>query len=112
MAQLQLPNVGQQSVVRRGKKYLEEALYRRLFKGGGSEQSVRAELNRFLKSHKLVYKWEVGLSLKKLRQRKRYDAALKVLALFAFRPFLLVSDLLSDAKDDIKFLSVVFAVHD
>lgn len=60
------------------KKYLEEALYVRLFKDGGSEKSLRQQLNGFIKSHKRVFKWEVGDTLKKLRDRKLYNPALKV----------------------------------
>ncbi|KAL6983731.1 hypothetical protein U1Q18_017110 [Sarracenia purpurea var. burkii] len=66
------------SVAKRSKKYLEEALYKRLFKDGSSEVSVRRQLNQFLKSRKRVYKWEVGHSLKILRQRKRFYPALKL----------------------------------
>ncbi|CAK9173741.1 unnamed protein product [Ilex paraguariensis] len=66
------------SVAKRSKKYLEEALYKRLFKEGSSEVSVKQQLNQFLKSSKRVYKWEVGHSLKLLRQRKRYYPALKL----------------------------------
>ncbi|KAE9454127.1 hypothetical protein C3L33_13988, partial [Rhododendron williamsianum] len=66
------------SVAKRSKKYLEEALYKRLFKEGGSEVSVRQQLNQFLKSRKRVYKWEVGHSLKILRSRNRFYPALKV----------------------------------
>lgn len=77
MAQMQ-PYGRTKSVVKRSKKYLEEALYRRLFKEGGSEVSVRQQLNQFIKSGKRVYKWEVGDTLKKLRSRKLYHPALKV----------------------------------
>nr|XP_023898176.1 pentatricopeptide repeat-containing protein At1g60770 [Quercus suber] len=66
------------SVAKRSKKYLEEALYTRLFKEGGSELSVRHQLNQFIKTHKRVYKWEVGDTLRKLRQRKLYYPALKL----------------------------------
>ncbi|XP_030545109.1 pentatricopeptide repeat-containing protein At1g60770 isoform X2 [Rhodamnia argentea] len=66
------------SVSKRSKKYLEEALYRRLFRDGGSEISVRQQLNRFLKSSKRVYKWEVGDTLKKLRGRRLYYPAFKL----------------------------------
>ncbi|KAL0539019.1 hypothetical protein IC582_023193 [Cucumis melo] len=59
-------------------KYLEEALYIRLFKDGGSEKSVRLQLNKFIKSRKRVFKWEVGDTLKKLRDRKLYYPALKL----------------------------------
>lgn len=60
------------------KKYLEEALYVKLFKDGGSEKSIRKQLHEFVKSHKRVFKWEVGDTLKKLRDRKLYNPALKV----------------------------------
>ncbi|KAG6654995.1 pentatricopeptide repeat-containing protein At1g60770 isoform X1 [Carya illinoinensis] len=66
------------SVAKRSKKYLEEALYTRLFREGSEEASVRHKLNQFLKSHKRVYKWEVGDTLKKLRDRKLYYPALKL----------------------------------
>lgn len=67
------------NIANRSKKYLEEALYRRLFKDGGDEVTVRHNLNEFLKSRKRVYKWEVGDTIKKLRDRKHYFAALKVI---------------------------------
>ncbi|KAJ0095376.1 hypothetical protein Patl1_16073 [Pistacia atlantica] len=66
------------NVTKRSKKYLEEALYKRLFKEGSSEVSVRQQLNQFLKSSKRVYKWEVGDTIKKLRDRKLYYPALKL----------------------------------
>ncbi|KAE8722632.1 Pentatricopeptide repeat-containing protein [Hibiscus syriacus] len=66
------------NVTKRSKKYLEEALYHRLFKEGGSEINVRQQLNQFLKSSKRVYKWEVDETLKKLRDRKLYYPALKL----------------------------------
>lgn len=66
------------SVGRRSSKYLEEALYERLFKDGGSEVSVRRQLNEFLKSRKRVFKWEVDLTLRKLRDRRLYLPALKL----------------------------------
>ncbi|XP_043713788.1 pentatricopeptide repeat-containing protein At1g60770 [Telopea speciosissima] len=66
------------SVEKRSKKYLEEALYKRLFKEGSSETSVRTELNKFLKESKRVYKWEVGVAVKRLRELKRYYPALKL----------------------------------
>ncbi|GFY91402.1 tetratricopeptide repeat (TPR)-like superfamily protein [Actinidia rufa] len=68
------------SVTKRGNKYLEEALYKWLFKEGSSEVSVRQQLNQFLKSKKRVYKWEVGHSLKILHHRDRFNPALKLLA--------------------------------
>ncbi|XP_027366893.1 pentatricopeptide repeat-containing protein At1g60770-like isoform X1 [Abrus precatorius] len=66
------------SVVKRSKKYLDEALYQKLFKDGSSQLSVCQNLNSFIKSGKRVYKWEVGDTLKKLRQRKLYKPALKL----------------------------------
>ncbi|CAJ1940183.1 unnamed protein product [Sphenostylis stenocarpa] len=66
------------SVVKRSKKYLEQALYVNLFKDGGSPLSVRQSLNNFIKTRKRVYKWEVGDTLKKLRDRKLYQPALKL----------------------------------
>ncbi|CAL8994194.1 unnamed protein product [Prunus brigantina] len=66
------------SVTKRSTKYVEQALYLRLFKDGGSEVSVRQQLNEVLKSRKRVYKWEVGDTLKKLRERKLYYPALKL----------------------------------
>ncbi|XP_022726974.1 pentatricopeptide repeat-containing protein At1g60770 [Durio zibethinus] len=66
------------NVMRRSKKYLEEALYHRLFKEGSSEISVRQQLNHFLKGSKRVYKWEVDDTLKMLRSRKLYYPALKL----------------------------------
>ncbi|KAK4493175.1 hypothetical protein RD792_017969 [Penstemon davidsonii] len=67
------------SVVKRSsKKYLDEALYKKLFNNGGEEQKVRSQLNQFLHSHKSAYKWEVGKSLKLLRSRKIYGPALKL----------------------------------
>ncbi|XP_051116302.1 pentatricopeptide repeat-containing protein At1g60770 [Andrographis paniculata] len=69
----------QKSIVKRSsKKYLEEALYRRLFKDGGEEQRVREKLNEFLKSGKSAFKWEVDHTLKILRSRKLYAPALKL----------------------------------
>ena len=70
------------SLTKRSKKHLEEALYKRLFKDGSSEVSVRQQLNQFIKCHKRVYKWEVGDTLKKLRQHKLYYPALKVCLTF------------------------------
>ncbi|KAJ4964071.1 hypothetical protein NE237_024010 [Protea cynaroides] len=49
-----------------------------LFREGSSETSVRTELNKFLKESKRVYKWEVGATVKRLRQQKRYYPALKL----------------------------------
>lgn len=66
------------------KKYLEEALYRNLFKNGGSDVTVRQNVNQFIKSRKKAYKWEVDHTLKILRNRKCYAPALKVLFFFIF----------------------------
>ncbi|KAL2927848.1 hypothetical protein RDABS01_028790 [Bienertia sinuspersici] len=66
------------NIANRSKKYVEEALYKRLFKDGGDEVSVRHQLNEFLSSRKRAYKWEVGDTIKKLRERKHYFAALKL----------------------------------
>ncbi|KAL6351511.1 hypothetical protein AAG906_040865 [Vitis piasezkii] len=66
------------NIAKRSKKHLEEALYDRLFKDGSSEVSVRQQLNHFLKSSKRVFKWEVGDTVKKLRDRKRFYPALKL----------------------------------
>ncbi|CAH2047745.1 unnamed protein product [Thlaspi arvense] len=65
-------------VKRSTKKYLDEPLYHRLFKNGGSEVSVRQQLNQFLKGTKHVFKWEVGDTIKKLRSRGLYYPALKL----------------------------------
>ncbi|KAK4741425.1 hypothetical protein SAY87_025013 [Trapa incisa] len=66
------------NIGRRSKKYLEEALFHRLFKDGSSELSVRQSLNCFLKSSKRAYKWEVGDTIKKLRGRGLYYPAFKL----------------------------------
>lgn len=66
------------SIAKRSKKYLEEALYKRLFNGGSSEVTVRQNLNQFLKSRKRAYKWEVGHTLKELRHRGRFSPAVKL----------------------------------
>ncbi|KAE8076934.1 hypothetical protein FH972_015551 [Carpinus fangiana] len=60
------------SVAKRSKKYLEEALYVRLFREGSAEVSVRHQLNQFLKSNVRVYKWEVGNNFKRVFERKVY----------------------------------------
>ncbi|ONK59223.1 uncharacterized protein A4U43_C08F4240 [Asparagus officinalis] len=65
-------------ITKRSSKYLEEALYKRLFREGSSPESVKKELTQFLKSRKRVFKWEVGVSIKKLRDRKRFRPALKL----------------------------------
>lgn len=66
------------NIDKRSKKYLGEALYYKLFKEGSDEVSVRHQLNQFLKSRKRVYKWEVGDTIRKLRDRKRFYPALKL----------------------------------
>ncbi|KAH6820627.1 Tetratricopeptide repeat superfamily protein [Perilla frutescens var. hirtella] len=63
---------------RSSKKYLEEALYKKLLSDGGEEMHVRAKLNEFLKSRKSAYKWEVGRTVKILRGRKLYGPATKL----------------------------------
>ncbi|KAL5725056.1 hypothetical protein ACHQM5_008243 [Ranunculus cassubicifolius] len=73
------------NIANRSKKYLDEALHKKLFKEGSSDKSVRTELNQFLKSSKRVYKWEVGMSVKKLRQRKRFAPAMKLAETMAKR---------------------------
>lgn len=73
------------NIANRSKKYLEEALYYKLFKEGGDEVTVRHQLNLFLKSRKRVFKWEVGDTIKKLRDRKHYFAALKLSDTMAMR---------------------------
>ncbi|KAI3842889.1 hypothetical protein MKX03_008679 [Papaver bracteatum] len=65
-------------IANRSNKYLEEALFRRVFQKGSEERSVRPELNKFLKSRKRVFKWEVGDTVKELRHRKLYGPALKL----------------------------------
>nr|CAD1830229.1 unnamed protein product [Ananas comosus var. bracteatus] len=76
---------GRRTVAKRSSKYLEEALYRRLFRGGSSKQSVRAELESFLDSRKRVFKWEVGVSVRKLRTHNRFRPALKLSEVMARR---------------------------
>ncbi|KAG6404614.1 hypothetical protein SASPL_136865 [Salvia splendens] len=65
-------------VKRSSKKYLTEALYKKLLSDGGEERSVRAKTNEFLKSRKSAYKWEVGRTVKILRGRKLYGPAVKI----------------------------------
>ncbi|PKA46217.1 Pentatricopeptide repeat-containing protein [Apostasia shenzhenica] len=65
-------------IAKRSSKYLEGALYRRLFREGSAPARVRKELTLFLKSRKRVFKWEVGVSVRKLRERKRFRPALKL----------------------------------
>ncbi|XP_010924205.1 large ribosomal subunit protein mL101 (rPPR4) isoform X1 [Elaeis guineensis] len=80
-------------VAKRSSKYLEDALYKRLFREGSSPESVRRELDDFLKSRKRVFKWEVGVTIRKLRDRKRFRPALKLSETMARRGMnLTVSD--------------------
>ncbi|KAG1368060.1 putative Pentatricopeptide repeat-containing protein, mitochondrial [Cocos nucifera] len=80
-------------MAKRSSKYLEDALYKRLFREGSSPESVRRELDDFLKSRKRVFKWEVGVTIRKLRDRKRFRSALKLSETMARRGMnLTVSD--------------------
>lgn len=65
-------------LTRSKKKYLEEPLYKVLFKHGSKEQTLQRELNRFLEGPKKAQKWEVDFSIRKLRDRKRSSIALKL----------------------------------
>lgn len=65
-------------LAKRSGKFLEEALYRRLFREGNSPASVRNQLEEFLKSRKRVHKWEVGATIRRLRDHKLFRPALKV----------------------------------
>lgn len=67
------------------KKYVEEALYRRLFRKGSTPQAVREEVDGFLDSRKRAFKWEVGVCVRRMRRNALYRPALKV------QPFLCVS---------------------
>ncbi|KAK4403897.1 Pentatricopeptide repeat-containing protein [Sesamum angolense] len=111
------------SVLKRSsKKYLEEALYKKLFKDGGEEQSVRGNLNQFLKSHKSAYKWEVGHTLKMLRGRrlcgpavKPYDHVLKKWAASkgpAFIQEMKASDIMPDTYTYNVWMRALAAVND
>uniref|UniRef100_A0ACD6A4K6 Uncharacterized protein n=1 Tax=Avena sativa TaxID=4498 RepID=A0ACD6A4K6_AVESA len=60
------------------KKYVEEALYKRLFRQGPKPQAVRREVDGFLDSRKLAFKWEVGVCVRRLRRHKLYRPALKL----------------------------------
>jgi hypothetical protein len=60
------------------KKYVEEALYRRLFRKGSTPQAVREELDGFLDSRKRAFKWEVGVCVRRMRRNALYRPALKV----------------------------------
>jgi len=65
------------------KKYVEEALYRRLFRKGSTPQAVREEVDGFLDSRKRAFKWEVGVCVRRMRRNSLYRPALKV-RLFLF----------------------------
>nr|GMC53983.1 pentatricopeptide repeat-containing protein At1g60770 [Ipomoea batatas] len=54
----------------------------KLVKEGGRENSVGKNLNEFLKSQKSAYKWEVGRSVKLLRQRKLYSPPSSLMTLY------------------------------
>lgn len=63
---------------RSSKKYVDEALYRRLFRRGSTPQAVREEVDGFLDSRKRAFKWEVGVCVRRLRKQALYRPALKV----------------------------------
>ncbi|KAM3206827.1 hypothetical protein ACQJBY_062162 [Aegilops geniculata] len=60
------------------KKYVEEALYRRLFRRGSTPQAVREEVDGFLGSRKRAFKWEVAVCVRRLRRQELYRPALKL----------------------------------
>ncbi|WVZ82760.1 hypothetical protein U9M48_029989 [Paspalum notatum var. saurae] len=60
------------------KKYVEEALYRRLFRQGSTPQAVREEVDVFLDSGKRAFKWEVGVCVRWMRRNALYRPALKL----------------------------------
>jgi hypothetical protein len=60
------------------KYYVEEALYKRLFRRGSTPQAVREEVDGFLDSRKRAFKWEVGVCVRRLRRQELYRPALKV----------------------------------
>jgi hypothetical protein len=74
------------------KKYVEEALYRRLFRQGSTPQAVREEVDGFLDSRKRAFKWEVGVCVRRMRRQELYRPALKVRAFLSHSSF---RDLLS-----------------
>ncbi|GJN29777.1 hypothetical protein PR202_gb18029 [Eleusine coracana subsp. coracana] len=59
------------------KKYVEEALYQRLFRKGSAPQAVREEVDGFLDSRKRAFKWEVGVCVRRMRRQELYRPALK-----------------------------------
>ncbi|KAL5216401.1 hypothetical protein ABZP36_007802 [Zizania latifolia] len=66
-------------------KYVEEALYRRLFRRGSTPQAVREEVDGFLDSRKRAFKWEVGVCVRRLRKHALYRPALKLSEVMARR---------------------------
>ncbi|KAF8732725.1 hypothetical protein HU200_015060 [Digitaria exilis] len=74
------------NVARRStKKYVEEALYRRLFRKGSTPQAVREEVDGFLDSRKRAFKWEVGVCVNRMRRSALYRPALKLSEVMARR---------------------------
>ncbi|XP_066376694.1 large ribosomal subunit protein mL101 (rPPR4)-like [Miscanthus floridulus] len=67
------------------KKYVEEALYRRLFRKGSTPQAVREEVDGFLDSRKRAFKWEVGVCIRRMRRNALYRPALKLSEVMARR---------------------------
>ncbi|RCV19975.1 hypothetical protein SETIT_4G018800v2 [Setaria italica] len=67
------------------KKYVEEALYRRLFRKGSTPQAVREEVDGFLDSRKRAFKWEVGVCVRRMRRNALYRPALKLSEVMARR---------------------------
>ncbi|TVU12857.1 hypothetical protein EJB05_46522 [Eragrostis curvula] len=67
------------------KKYVEEALYRRLFRQGSTPQAVREEVDGFLDSRKRAFKWEVGVCVHRMRRQALYRPALKLSEVMARR---------------------------
>nr|CAH66166.1 H0107B07.5 [Oryza sativa] len=70
---------------RSSKKYVDEALYRRLFRRGSTPQAVREEVDGFLDSRKRAFKWEVGVCVRRLRKQALYRPALKLSEVMARR---------------------------
>ncbi|NP_001168600.1 Pentatricopeptide repeat-containing protein At1g60770 [Zea mays] len=67
------------------KKYVEEALYRRLFRKGSTPQAVREEVDGFLDSRKRAFKWEVGVCVRRMRRNALYRPSLKLSEVMARR---------------------------
>ncbi|XP_062233709.1 large ribosomal subunit protein mL101 (rPPR4)-like [Phragmites australis] len=70
---------------RSSKKYVEEALYRRLFRRGSTPQAVREEVDGFLDSRKRAFKWEVGVCVRRMRRHELFRPALKLSEVMARR---------------------------